>query len=288
MIFKKKEKESQKIKESKSENLEKIIKKGDNNLPLTTEEIQIYIKHLIANKNHYINEEYYDHDILELIEIVALIIGGFISIVPLVYLFISLSNNDIYNIISCLKIIVCAEIPTITYAISSKIIRKKNARKKVNNKILDLKASLELENTLNFDESLEQIKNMIKINTSTKKYSNDAFIATIKRDMEQVAEIKYTGYLIDLETLYTLAEQYLNAKRKMNTTSPTDILNKNEWFKPVIEIEARIRQNTKVIKDQSDIIEALTEMKELYLKETINKPITETLENNEQNLTLIL
>ena len=154
--------------------------------------MEIYLKHLIANKDFYINRLYNHEDFngnnkLAVkswefgIGMVSTILTGF----GLSFLASAFLVGNIPGCITLLQAIAALDIPTIMFLLTNKKIRKINAIKKVNNRIKDLENALSLEASKNFEKSLEEIKTMIKESTTpSKKYSQDAFIANIQRDME--------------------------------------------------------------------------------------------------------
>ena len=124
--------------------------------------------------------------------------------------------------------------------------------------------------------------------TPSKKYSQDAFIANIQRDMEIVASLKYDGYESDLRKLCCLAESYISKKQTIKTTNPTDVLTNSDWFKPLIEIEAKFKNAPQLKEDQQDLKEALISMRELLLKESTQtiEPELSAIEDNGYQPTL--
>ena len=273
------------MKNNNDEKIKQIVKKGDSNIPFESdEEMEIYLKHLIANQDYYINHAYnyknfWSREKLSSKEwefwvtLISVIITGFALASGL----IGFISGNLSILVMALQITGALDIPLAIYLLTSKKIRKRNAIKKVGNKLKDLENALAFDASRNLDRSLEELKNMIiKATTPTRIYSQDSFIANIEKDMQIVNSLKYVGYENDLNKLYNLAEQYLKAKQQNKATSPADILSSNKWFKTLIEIEAKFKNSSKLQSDQNDIKEALKRMKEILIQESTRSIEQET------------
>lgn len=276
-ITKTKESANQDLDDIKEEKrIGEIVYEGDRNQPLTIEETKIYLKHLIANKNSYIDHAYnykyiwsscYNNP-LKNWEIAVKIISIAVSSISLLGCLIGIFKPEV--LISSLKALALIDIPSVIFLMVSKRARKRNATKTINNKIEDLQNSLALEEPNKLDKHLSEIKEMILASTvPTREYSRDPYIAMIQKDIEKITEIKYPGYIADLEKLCTLTEEYMNEKKSKKTTKSADVLSSTYWFDPLLKIEAKLPNASKIKTDQSDILEALKQMRKLLESEKL-------------------
>lgn len=279
MMFKMKKKDNINKVESSTEHeidVNRLISCADNGCALNNEEMKIYLKHLIANKDKYINHLYKykeigsfdDGFVRGILEGLTGVISGIITGIGMISIILNLVDGNIPGIITCLTIIGMVDIPTSIFFVANRVIRRKIATNKVNRKISDLQNAISLDDSTKLDKSLVEIKETLKSLTAPSvERSKDAFIEIIENDMRTVVGLKYLGYEKDLLKLVGVAESYITRRQEMNGTDT--LLFPSEWFKTIAKIELKFKNLSEFQTEQADLIASLARMKEILTSENI-------------------
>lgn len=123
---------------------------------------------------------------------------------------------------------------------TAKVIKKIIITKKLDAYIKELESLILETSESKFSNSSEKENNI----NSNSKYKIDEFINLINKNIKKLSELKYPGVEDEIKSLYTLAMEYLDRKRKMQTMSETEVLASNnlELLKRLNEIEDIIRK----------------------------------------------
>lgn len=265
-----------------------IIRKGDYGETFANlQEAEIYLKNLINNRDYYIESKfkrkigegsYWRSIAVRILALVGVIAGlGYADFNQ-----ISLIQGSLLGVG-----IPCA--PIVLYDGLKRFFSKRNAVKEVDSDINALKVKC---GYVNEDETvLEEIKTVAK-KSEVATTTVDTFIANIRDDVYRITNTRYPGCEQDLKELCTLAEDYLEFKRKLGTTSDSYALAQNSsYFDRLLTIESRITQNEKVKRDQEANMQVIDKIKEELQKERmslaqIKEPTEKETKNNNPQLTL--
>lgn len=134
----------------------------------------------------------------------------------------------------------------------------------------------EIKENLLAENKLELIEQKESIEEKTEKI--DTYISNIQKDILEIASIQYEGFEQDIETLYKLASDFLEARK--NNTEYEIISSSNEWWNLVTKIELKLagkRKQQVSIKANRELLEQTME----YLKQEkiYNPNIEETVES---------
>lgn len=254
------------LKEFYLEDEREIIIKGDKGKAFANlHEAEIYLKHLINNRDYYIENKYK--------KVIRNSYWRWIAVAVLAFLGLCIAGSmaEYGNgvlIQNCFISIGVPCAPIIFYDGFKRFFGKRRSTKEVDHDINILKVKC---GYVDEDESvLEEIKTVSK-KAEVATTSVDTFIADIRDSVYRITNTRYPGCEQDLKDLCTLAEEYLNAKRRLKTISDTYTLTVDSgWYKRLLEIESRISQNEKIAEDQKVNMEVIDKIKQQLQKEKID------------------
>ena len=281
----------------KDEYVSKLISRADSGRHLNNDEMKIYLKHLIANKDKYINHLYKykelgsfdDGFVRGILEGLTGVISGIITGIGMISIILNLVDGNIPGIITCLTIMGMVDIPTSIFFVANRVIRRIIATNKVNRKIRDLQNAISLDESTKLDKSLVEIKETLKsLTVPSVERSKDAFIEIIENDMRTVAGLKYLEYEKDLLKLVGVAESYITRRQEMNGTDT--LLFPRDWFETINRIELKFKDTSKFQTEQTDLKASLIRMKEILASENIAYQVQDEIkeEDDEYTSTLML
>lgn len=269
-----------------------LISRADSGCVLNNEEMKIYLKHLIANKEEYINHLYKykeigsfdDGFVRGILEGLTGVISGIIIGIGIISIILNLVDGNISGLITWLKIMGIVDIPIAIFFVANRVIRRIIATNKVNRKISDLQNAISLDDSTKLDKSLVEIKETLKSLTAPSvERSKDAFIEIIENDMRTVVGLKYLGYEKDLLKLVGVAESYITRRQEMNGTDT--LLFPRDWFETINRIELKFKDTSKFQTEQTDLKASLIRMKEILASENIAYQVQDEIKEEDTGYT---
>jgi len=276
---------------------EEIIRKVENNIPFDNlGEVEVYLKHMINNRDYYIKENtkspFFDGEEIAwitgaIISICFIVFGGSFLLGKIFPLIPILSGIKTPTIFGALKIAALSIPVAFGYYGLEKFLATKKAEKLVNQEIkaLKLKCGYAKDN----DKALEEMRTIADSYKAPAK-DVDQFISMIYKNIINIVNIKYPGFKQDVADLYDLTQHFLDAKKAMKVTSENYVLSSSsEWFKKLNEIEARIETNSKIKNNQELNMQVLDQISQVLAEEDIAlNGLSSTLDSKDDPINLKL